>query len=321
MLAAGLRTFCAFLLLLFGLFSAALARSQDLSSLAREIPVRPRAVLWVEKCTPQPAKTHFVTQRARDSELGPFPSSLAEDDAAAPGIDESCAASRLAWTDLPGFVVKPHTPCSTSAHAPHESPCVSSADQLSGQLDSFGKRGADIRRAREETLEILRSPNACSQWFASKDPAVDLTFQSLGFLIDQQGPSDVQAAFAGKLGLTIRQPYVASATQDGGAHTDITINANGAFYRKLAKLQKISVEGGPDQPAGQQWLTVGVYTGDTLQAQILTLLHELGHIIDLLPEDADDLDGRSAKNTGEVLRHCRPAIEALVKPNRESAKR
>jgi len=34
---------------------------------------------------------------------------------------------------------------------------------------------------------------------------------------------------------------------------------------------------------------------------MVTLLHEFGHIIDLLPEDARNLDGKSVKNTDAVL--------------------
>jgi len=46
---------------------------------------------------------------------------------------------------------------------------------------------------------------------------------------------------------------------------------------------------------------------------MITLLHEFGHIIDLLPQDADNLDGQSVRNTDEVMRHCRPEVEARSK--------
>ena len=323
MLAVRRRSRYAFFALLFHLFGAALARSQDASpSPAHHTWVRPRAVRWLEKCPLPSTGVHFFMNRARNSELAAFPGLLLEDDPLASGIDATCAPSSSAPADSPSPVAKPDTSClSSAALSSHDSACPSPADPISGQLDSLGKPGAEIRSAREETLEILQSPNACSAWFAAKDPDVDRTFHSLGFLIDQQGPSDVLASFSASPYAMIRQPYVARATQDGGANTEITINAHGAFYRKLAKVQKVNSQGGPDLPSGQQWLTVGAYTGNTLQAQILTLLHELGHVIDLLPEDADDLDGKSAKNTSEVLRHCRPVIEAFAKHNREIAKR
>ena len=50
--------------------------------------------------------------------------------------------------------------------------------------------------------------------------------------------------------------------------------------------------------------------GNTLRAQVLTLLHEYGHLIDMLPVDEGDRDGRSLQNTLEVLQHCRAEIES-----------
>jgi len=35
------------------------------------------------------------------------------------------------------------------------------------------------------------------------------------------------------------------------------------------------------------------------------LLHEFGHVINLLPLDFDNVDGKSVQNTAEVLRYCR----------------
>jgi hypothetical protein len=118
-----------------------------------------------------------------------------------------------------------------------------------------------------------------------------------------------------------RQPYVARATQDGGAHTAITINAYGAFYRTQGNVIKLAPEGGPFEADGTRLLTVGSYQGDTLPAQMVTLLHEFGHIIDLLPEDADNLDGKSVRNTDEVLRHCRAEVQARTQQAKQTANR
>ena len=53
------------------------------------------------------------------------------------------------------------------------------------------------------------------------------------------------------------------------------------------------------------WLNVGFYDGDTPEARVAILLHELGHIIGRLPEDNDSWDGESSRNTMEVLQHCK----------------
>jgi hypothetical protein len=200
---------------------------------------------------------------------------------------------------------------------PRNAACNDSGDPVLAELSALGKAGVKLARAREEVLEVLRSENACTEWFRSKDAKPADTFQSLNFLLDQHGPTDVLESNVAPSIVMVRQPYVAKATQDGGAHTAITINAHGAFYRPLGNALKVRPEGGPVLADGSRLLKVGAYRGDTLPAQMVTLLHEFGHIIDLLPEDADDLDGKSVRNTDEVMRHCRGEVQArsqLAKP-------
>lgn len=199
--------------------------------------------------------------------------------------------------------------------------CNDSADTVLAELSALGKVGVKIARAREEVLDILRSENACTEWFATKDANPAATFQSLSFVLDKRGPQEVFELQRADSMVLWRQPYVASATQDGGAHTAITINAHGAFYRPQGNVLKIVEGGGPARVDGSRFLTVGSYPGDTLSAQMVTLLHELGHVIDLLPEDADNLDGKSVGNTNEVLRHCRAEVEVRAQHPRQAVKR
>jgi predicted HD phosphohydrolase len=58
---------------------------------------------------------------------------------------------------------------------------------------------------------------------------------------------------------------------------------------------------------------VGSYSGNTAEAQIAILLHELGHIVGRLPDDSDSWDGRSSQNTLEILSHCKPEIRAAAR--------
>ncbi len=213
-----------------------------------------------------------------------------------PATDDPCASGVTRAPSLSG--------------SPRSSACRDSADAVVSELSGLGKAGAKIVRAREEVLDILRSGSACAEWFAAKDPNPAETFRSLSFHVDKQGPQQI---FESQLPESIhvwRQPYVARATQDGGPHTTITINAYGAFYRTQGTVLKTVPEGGPFQTGGSRYLTVGSYQGDTLPAQMVTLLHEFGHIIDLLPEDADNLDGKSVRNTNEVVHHCQSEIQA-----------
>jgi hypothetical protein len=203
---------------------------------------------------------------------------------------------------------------------PHISPCSESEDSVPAELSALGKAGLKLARAREEVLEILRSDNACAEWFETKEAAPAATFQALNFLLDLHGPQNIFESMNKESNLVWRQPYVARATQDGGAHTTIVINVNGAFYRSQGQLLMIGQDIGPIRRQGTRLLTVGIYAGDTLPAQVTTLLHELGHIIDLLPEDADNLDGKSVRNTDEVLRHCRAEVEARALQARQIVK-
>jgi len=66
------------------------------------------------------------------------------------------------------------------------------------------------------------------------------------------------------------------------------------------------------QPGGNRLLVVSSYNGNTPEAQITILLHELGHIIGRLPEDDDSWDGRSFRNTSEVSRHCKSETRAAA---------
>jgi hypothetical protein len=194
-------------------------------------------------------------------------------------------------------------------------------DATALQLASLGKLGAPVARAREEVLAILGSDIACTEWLESKDPAPADTFRSLTFSIDRRGQEKVLESNSRDALRYFRQPYVARATQDGGQNTEITVNANGAFYREQGTVEMLREDGGPLRTDGTRLLTVGAYAGSTIEAQMVTLLHEFGHVIDLLPEDADNLDGKSVRNTDEVLRHCRPEIEARSRQSRQAAKR
>jgi hypothetical protein len=131
--------------------------------------------------------------------------------------------------------------------------------------------------------------------------------------LDKQAPYVIirSQSFDGET--IFKQPYVATVTQGDGSYAMITINPRGAFFEPQARLQEVSREGGPIWFAGVRTLNVGIYRGASLPAQVLTLLHEFGHVIDLLPPDGDDLDGSSIQNTNQVLRYCRAEIDTHAK--------
>ena len=116
-----------------------------------------------------------------------------------------------------------------------------------------------------------------------------------------------------------QNPYVAKVIQGDGAYAAVTLNAKGAFFSAMAGVVEVYKEGGPSSFRGTRLLHVGPYDGGTLLAQIVTLLHEFGHVLDLLPTDMDDLDGKSGRNTNEVLRSCTAEVEMAARSNTFSA--
>src|SRR5207245_3766250 len=82
-----------------------------------------------------------------------------------------------------------------------------------------------------------------------------------------------------------------------------------------------SKEGGLGTLGGPRLINVGPYAGDTVAAQTLVLLHEFGHVLNLLPVDFDNENGKSMQNTAEVLRFCRPEVESKVRRSTFSATR
>ncbi len=179
----------------------------------------------------------------------------------------------------------------------------------------MGKQGQKILLARQKVLEILQTENACTEWYRSKDADPAATFRTLTFSLDHQGEAYVRKTNEpGELDI-IRSPYVASVTQGGGPYATVTINVHGGFFYQTGTVVKDHKDGGPLNFQGPRPLRVGPYSGGTLHAQVVALLHEFGHVIDLLPPDWDDYEGKSQQNTAEVLRFCRGQVESREAQN------
>ena len=215
--------------------------------------------------------------------------------------------------DTPPVSVPSVNPCNPAS--PAQVGCNARRDPVQEDLATMGKTGQKILRARERVLEILQNENACSAWFREKDSNPADTFRTLSFEIDSKGEEFVLKSKGADDMTIFRNPYVARVFQGDGRYGQITINTKGAFFFPIAMVIEASSEGRPWISRGVRSLGVGPYGGDTLHAQILTLLHEFGHLVDLLPTDEGDHDGKSARNTGEVLRFCRAEVESKVRPN------
>ena len=206
----------------------------------------------------------------------------------------------------------PSAPCNLATQSVH--PCSASRDLVRDDLNTMGKRGQIVLRARDKVLEILQTENACSAWYRSKDPDPAATFRTVTFALDRDGDVYVHATPESSGMELIRNPYVASVLQDGGANSTITLNVNSAFFFPMGTVVDDRLEGGPVILHGTRPIKVGPYSGGSFRAQVLALLHEFGHVIDLLPMDRGDYEGRSQQNTADVLRACRAQVESKKVP-------
>jgi hypothetical protein len=221
--------------------------------------------------------------------------------------------------EAPPLNVPTVNPCKASS--PAQTGCNAPRDLVQEELGSLGKPGQKILRARERVLEILQTENACSAWFREKDSNPAATFRTLSFTVDRKGEDFVlESRNPGDLNI-FRNPYVARVFQGDGSYATITINLRGAFFSPQARAVEVQKEGGPWSLHGTRVLGVGPYAGDSMHAQILALLHEFGHLVDLLPTDEGDQDGKSVRNTNEVLRFCRAEVESKARRGTLSAAR
>jgi hypothetical protein len=221
--------------------------------------------------------------------------------------------------DTPSVRVPSVNPCNSAS--PAETGCQAPRDLVEEELATMGKGGQKILRARDRVLEILQTENACSAWFREKDSNPADTFRTLGFRVDRKGEEFVLESKDPSNMTIFRNPYVAKVFQGDGRYATITINTNGAFFYPMAGVVELWKEGGRISRHAPRLTNVGPYGGDTKHAQVLVLLHEFGHVLDILPADENDVDGKSVQNSNEVLRFCRPEIESKARRGALSADR
>jgi len=185
-------------------------------------------------------------------------------------------------------------------------------DRIPLELAAMDKRGGVIARAREQTLAMLQSENACTAWFREADSDPAEVFRSLHYEIEEDGPAYVFHTKADGVGDVFKHPWAARSTESEGRNATVELNTNGAFFRSASPIREQEWRGIAPRLGGYHTLLVGPFSGKTAKAQITTLLHELGHIIGRIPEDDDSWDGRSSRNTAEVLRHCKRQIRTAA---------
>ena len=175
---------------------------------------------------------------------------------------------------------------------------------------AMGKPGQKIRRARDRVLEILQTANGCSAWLRQKDSDPAAIFRTLSYAVDRHGEEYIHFSKDADSQYIYRDPYVASVGQDTGAFSTVTLNLSGAFFQPQALTFFVAQDRALSKLNGPRAVNIGPYSGGSLPAQTLALLHEFGHVLNLLPVDFENEDGKSVQNTAEVLRYCRAEIES-----------
>ena len=132
----------------------------------------------------------------------------------------------------------------------------------------------------------------CTAWFQEADPDPLEVFRSLHFELEMKGPPYVYGMRDNERGQFLQTPWAARSIENGGRDSTILLNANGPFFNRSFGCHATGPKGNASSARGIRLLTVCSYEGNTPEAQITILLHELGHIIGRLPEDDDSLDRR-----------------------------
>jgi hypothetical protein len=186
-------------------------------------------------------------------------------------------------------------------------------EDVSAELAALGERGEVISRVRAQTFDVLDSENSCSAWFREAAPDAAEVFQSLHYEIERDGPGYVQHRRNSDGTNLFKHPWTARTRENSGRDSTIALNPSGAFFRPALPLVDVDFRGERERKTGGvHRLVIASYAGNTARAQITILLHELGHVVGRLPEDDDSWNGRSARNTEEVLRHCKHEITAAT---------
>lgn len=187
------------------------------------------------------------------------------------------------------------------------------------ELLVLGASGLLIEQARTDVLEILENQGSCAAWFRETEPAVTTVFRSLHYELGN-GTSQILLMPDDSGAAWFKHPWGASTMEYGGQDSVITINRNGPFFVQETRLSKLGAIGGPSFPAGWHVVLVGPYAGDTLEARMTILLHELGHIVGRLPMDDGSWNGESARNTVTVLQHCKAEMNLLARRRKNAGK-
>lgn len=152
------------------------------------------------------------------------------------------------------------------------------------------------------TLTILSSANACSDFFGGPEASVDVFNRLMSKVRKEHLSSSIGMSMTGHTTNVLN-----AATKNSYRLFDkVSINANGPFYRKTFSHSEPAVP------------RIGTFEPNTREVRVLILLHELGHLMKgeqgnwLLPNDGKD-EQLSRLNSRKIEDVCGEQIRGLGK--------
>lgn len=159
---------------------------------------------------------------------------------------------------------------------------------------------AALQRAYTDVFNVLREPNACSDFYGGPTIATTVLKEYFASLSKERLPEYVAFLMRGKsINVYDLTGHVAFRLFE-----TTVVNTEGAFYQGRTTSHEHRVP------------NIGPFLPGTRRARTLGLLHELGHLIRaadgqwLLPDDGNDPD-KSRRNTRTIQKICEPALRRV----------
>jgi len=186
-------------------------------------------------------------------------------------------------------------------------------EHIAGDSSDLPQRGEELERARQQVLVILQANGGCSAWLKETDPNVVEIFRSLRLRVVDEDVSYIQQTYDPRKGFLFKHPWAARTHELAGREALVEFNLNGPFFLSSLPVVQIASPIDAGRFHGFHALSIGSFRGNSLAAQMTTMLHELAHVIGRIPVDDDSWDGRSTRNTAQVLQHCKTEIRAAAR--------
>jgi hypothetical protein len=177
-----------------------------------------------------------------------------------------------------------------------------------GASGSTNNNNSQVSRALDAAIGILQGNDGdCTNFFNGNKLGLNPVSALAGRdIVTMNGPDRRTFGIVNDKE-TLVAPYMWDARFQPGAGGFIQLNQNGAFYQSTIRNQ---VQGGARLPTTKQF--AGPYIGGSLEAQIFILFHELGHILQVLKDDANN-PASSGENDQTILDNCKSEIAQAAK--------